>query len=35
LLRIAGTVVDLATDVYESMERKRPNVKRKRLTEEG
>jgi hypothetical protein len=35
LLRIAGTVVELAEDVYASMERKRPAAKRKRLTEEG
>jgi hypothetical protein len=35
LIRIAGTVVELATDVYDSMERKRPAAKRKRLTEEG
>jgi len=34
LLRIAGTVVALAEDVYESMERKRPVAQRKRLTEE-
>ncbi len=35
LLRIAGTVVELAEDVYASMERKRPGAKQKRLTEEG
>jgi hypothetical protein len=34
LLRIAGTVVELAEDVYSSMERKRPGAKRKRMTEE-
>ncbi len=35
LLRIAGTVVELAEDVYASMERKRPGAKPKRQTEEG
>lgn len=35
LLRIAGTVVELAHDVYDNMERKRPGSQRKRLTEEG
>jgi len=34
LLRLAGTVVELAEDVYDTMERKQPGLKRKRLTEE-
>ena len=35
LLRIAGTVADLADDLYREMERKRNSRKRPRLTEDG
>jgi hypothetical protein len=33
LLRIAGTVAELADDVYSEMERKRNPTKKKRMTE--